>query len=462
MKPIARRTFLGGLAAGVATTALAPWRRVSASGGAPCRFLFVLEGNCYEPRTILAPSARSVLDDGAASGPIGGARWWHRSYRHDTVLDVEGSDLAMAPALGALADQGLVDQTTAIFGLSSRIIGGGHSGYHGALSCTRTLSGRAGGQTIDAYLAGLEAVRGETPFEAVRLNVGSGALNFGACAAAPGLSLPMINDPVAAHSVLYGAFDPGEAQRSFNRQRHLLAFLREDVQAAMADTRLDTREAGKLSLYGESIEALQLSQSRLEAMALTPAPVPENGLTPIPRFGATLDLATSALIDGLTPVAVVGSGAGGPFSLTYSSVSNVGRHDMHHGSAGNETLRQNILDVTRLQVAEIARVARRLADIPEGDGSMLDHTVIVFIGDNGEQHHSTASEFPVLLIGGGAFLQPGGRTLLYPGLGSEGHRQVSNLWNTLGYVAGQELDDFGGEEGTLRRAFGPLEELLAI
>ncbi|MFK7989111.1 MAG: DUF1552 domain-containing protein [Sandaracinaceae bacterium] len=462
MKPFTRRTFLASLAAGAATAAIAPWRRASAAEGDPCRFLFVLEGNCYEPRTILAPSARAVLDDGAASGPIGDQRWWYRTYQHDSMLEVASPDLAMAPALGALADHGLVDQTTAIFGLSSRIIGGGHSGYHGALSCTRTLSGRAGGQTIDAYLAGLEAVRGETPFEAVRLNVGSGALNFGACAAAPGLSLPMINDPVAAHSVLYGAFAPGEAQRSFNRQRHLLAYLRDDVQGALLDGRLGGGEAAKLDLYGRSIEAMLLSQARIESMDLSPAPTPESGLSPLPRLGAQLDLATSALIDGLTPVAVVGSGAGGPFSLTYSSVSSVSRHDMHHGSAGDATLRQNIEDVTRLQVAEIARVAKRLADTPEGDGNMLDRTVIVFIGDNGEQHHSTASEFPVLLIGGGAFFMPGGRTLLYPGVSSDGNRQLSNLWNTLGYIAGESLDDFGGEAGNLRRAFGPLEELLAI
>ena len=92
---------------------------------------------------------------------------------------------------------------------------------------------------------------------------------------------------------------------------------------------------------------------------------------------------------------------------------------------------------------------------------MLDHTVIVYIGDNGEQHHSTASEFPVVLIGGRALgLQTNGRTLVYPGMSSDGHRQLSNLWNTLGYVAGEELDDFGAE-GPSRRALGPLAELLA-
>ncbi|MEM9074590.1 MAG: DUF1552 domain-containing protein, partial [Myxococcota bacterium] len=337
-----------------------------------------------------------------------------------------------------------------------------HSAHHGALSSTRTLSGRAGGQTIDAFLAGLESVRGETPFEAIRMNVGGGALNFGACAQGAGLSLPLINDPQAAYNVLYGAFASGEAERAFNRQRRLLAFLQEDVQAALADGRLNPRETSKLNVYGSSVEALQLTQSRLGDLSVTPPPAPEGGLAPLDTFGAHLDLAVSAFIDRLCNVAVVGSGAGGNFSLTYTSISNVGRHDMHHGSAGNATLRQNIVEVTARQVREIARVARRLADTPEpdGDGSMLDNTLIVFLGDNGEQHHSTASEFPVLLLGGSAMIAGGGRSLLYPGLSGGGHRQLSNLWNTLGHLGGASLDQFGGESGPLRRAAGPLGELI--
>jgi hypothetical protein len=68
----------------------------------------------------------------------------------------------------------------------------------------------------------------------------------------------------------------------------------------------------------------------------------------------------------------------------------------------------------------------------------------------------------VLLLGGTAIgLQPGGRTIIYPTVHRAENRQLSNLWNTLGYAAGQTLDEFGGEAGTLRRARGPLTELLA-
>ena len=117
---------------------------------------------------------------------------------------------------------------------------------------------------------------------------------------------------------------------------------------------------------------------------------------------------------------------------------------------------QAIRDVNRAQVAAIAAGARRLAD-----AGLLDRTVIVWVGDNGEQHHSTASEFPILLLGGsGVGLRSGGRTVVYPGVNSSENRQLSNLWNTMGYLAGESLDTFGGEEGDLRKAAGPLAELM--
>ena len=91
---------------------------------------------------------------------------------------------------------------------------------------------------------------------------------------------------------------------------------------------------------------------------------------------------------------------------------------------------------------------------------MLDNTLIVYLGDNGEQHHSTASDFPILLLGGRGLGRSGlGETLIYPGLEADRHRQLSNLWNTLGHLGGAPLNDFGAE-GRTRRALGPLTELL--
>jgi hypothetical protein len=188
------------------------------------------------------------------------------------------------------------------------------------------------------------------------------------------------------------------------------------------------------------------------------------------RFGAQLKLAVAALKGQLTNVAVVTSGTGddcGP--LIYPSEPNpayqtIMRQVLQTWAGSDAGALQTLQDMTRQTLDAVAAAAQDLMNTPDpaGTGSMLDNTVIVFISDNGEQNRSTASEFPVVLIGGKNLgLVTGGRTIVYPGVdtGGSAHRQVSNLWNTLGHLAGEELDRFGAE-GPFRVAPGPLEELM--
>ena len=92
--------------------------------------------------------------------------------------------------------------------------------------------------------------------------------------------------------------------------------------------------------------------------------------------------------------------------------------------------------ITR-QVGMVAQMARRF-NVPEGDGTMLDHTVFVFMPDNGDQHHSPSSM---------AHVTSGPRSIPVdvPREGQANHRQVSNLFNTLGWCAGEALNDFGAD-----------------
>ncbi|MGE0784227.1 MAG: DUF1552 domain-containing protein [Sandaracinaceae bacterium] len=462
-----RRDFMK-LAGISGLAAAAPFgARFAGATGATCpKFLFVVEGNGFEPASVLCDSARAALD-ATMSGAVDTKRWWCNSYRHDSPMELSTPDLAQSSYLSSqfgtafplepLAEQGLVDQSTVLLGLSSRIVGGGHSGMHGALSSTRTIGGRPGGPTIDAYLAGIPEVRQDTPFDAFRIGVGGGGIDFGTCAYGYGRPAPVIRDESEAYAFAYGAFASGNARQVFEQRDRMLRFAAEDVRAAEARFTGNPGELAKLGTYEASIDELLQSQERLRSMTVTAPPAPMTGLSPLPQLAQLLDMAAGALIDGLTNVAVVTSGTGGAFGMTYSTVSSTARHDMQHQSGGNPTLLDAIRQVNRAQVDAIAKAARRLAD-----ASILDQTIIVWIGDNGEQHHSTSSEFPILLIGGsGVGLKPGGRTVLYPGLSSANHRQLSNLWNTLGHVAGVALDEFGGEAGNLRKAPGPLPELLA-
>ncbi len=429
------------------------------------RFLFVVEGNCFEPITMLGDPARAALD-GSMANPLDGARWWYTRYAHDASLTIAGG-LETAPALAGLGE--LAQRAAVLYGLSSKITGGGHSAQHGVLASARTTAGRAGGQTIDAWLAAQPAVRQQAPFDALRLGANDDPakpLDFRTCAYAAGQSAPMLLQPEKAYQALFGSVAGGAAAAGFERRGAQLDFAAGDVRATLAAFGGNSAERAKLEAYLASLEALQARRRRLVEIGpqLEGARPDEivDANTALGRFAQQLELAAAALIGGLTHVAVVGCGTGGDFGMRYPEVINgVGRHDLHHTSGAVPAHLAAIHSVTRMQVDAIAAAARRLAAAPDiGGGSVLDHTVIVYIGDNGEQHHSTASEFPVLIIGGeGLGLRTGNRTIVFPGLRSAGHRQVSNLWNTMGHLAGAQLDRFG-REGPTRVAPGPLGELI--
>lgn len=499
MNSLSRRALLRRLSTGAGAALLLPlMSRLTHAAPVPApRFVFILEGNCFEPIALLDPAVRAAINAKATPQVQATDRWWYSSYRHTAPIVVPSTQFSMTTALQPISSAGLDSQTAVLFGLSSRITGGGHSALHGVLSSTRSLGGLPGGPTIDAALAAVPQVRGTTPYDAVRLGVSydlTARLNYDTCAYDRNRAAPLIVDPYAAYSTLFGLVGSATDQASFNQRANLLQFAQTEVSAALGAFSGSSSERAKLENYLTTLQASAMRQSQLVGLrsklsGLAPQSPSTNVLythnqtlnnDPLSRFAAQLQLVTAALQGELTHVVVMGAGTGLNFDMQYPTANpaankSVTRHNLHHGSAANPTYQTTIHDVTAQQVSAIVnQMAVPLKNTPDPNGgSMLDNTVIVYISDNGEQHHSTASEFPVLLIGGGALgLKTGGRTIVYPGVdtGGAGHRQVSNLWNTLGHLSGGapfklgttkiDFDQFGAE-GSGRVASGPLTELLS-
>jgi hypothetical protein len=475
-----RRRFVEAAGFGAGAAIVAPFMRSIAhtqeANTSSMRFVIVVEGNCFEPITVLSAAARSELE-AASTGDLEAHRWFTRSYTHDAPLLISDSGLGSARALDPLVgDDSRLDlqsESAVVFGLSSLVAGGGHTTHHGALSCTRSTQSSPGGPTIDHWLSQVPAVAGATPFDALRLGItgGGDTLVYETCAFGKAQPAPIICNPTIAFNTAFGAAAQGTARTAFNERTELLEFARADVSAALREFNGSSAEREKLERYLASIEQISLRQNDLLGMTeALQAVVPEDPSTnalhtsdhPLDHLRAQFEIATAALLGGLTNVVVLASGTGSAFNVQYSSlIDTVARHDLHHESGGNPEYLETIHEVSRQHVDMIAQMARTLAATPEvgGDGSMLDHTIILYISDNGEQHHSTAEEWPCLLVGGRQLgFKTDGRTVIYPKFDNPNNRQVSNLFNTLGFAAGQELTDFGNE-GAKRIAEGELTEI---
>jgi len=117
------------------------------------------------------------------------------------------------------------------------------------------------------------------------------------------------------------------------------------------------------------------------------------------------------------------------------------RHDAHH--AGTTGL---LTAMDRWEAALVARLIERLEAVPEADGTMWDHTLVLWANSGGGMHHGGASDHPAILIAGpkvgapraGAGLRTG-RYVSFP----KKTRAMSDLFVTTANAVGVQMAKFG-------------------
>jgi hypothetical protein len=101
----------------------------------------------------------------------------------------------------------------------------------------------------------------------------------------------------------------------------------------------------------------------------------------------------------------------------------------------------------------------QLESVPEGSGTMMDHTLIVYTSNNADKQHTSGATWPVMLLGNcnGVF-----KTGCFTQL--DGTRPINALYATLLKTVGVDRDRYN-MSGKMAAKFdsgtGPLKELLA-
>ncbi len=104
--------------------------------------------------------------------------------------------------------------------------------------------------------------------------------------------------------------------------------------------------------------------------------------------------------------------------------------------------------ISRFYVSQLAYLAGRLAAMPEGEASVLDHSCLMFLSNmwSGSRHDST--KVPLLLVGGLGGAIETGRVLDYTSE-SNGDRKLCGLYLSLMDRMGVKLDHFGDADAPL-------------
>jgi len=454
-----RRSFLNGITLGAGGAVLNPvlgQLLAEAEGiiGKPKRFIFFVEGNGLNPNHI-QPLNIPRKKNGQSQN------------NEDTLRDLPFGKADLPPALEPLAE--FHDRMTIIQGLSGRVCGGGHSNNFGALGA---YSGKAGAvdETIDA------AVGKALPAIFNNFNFGIStkpdhSVIYNCSAAGPGIKLPTQCRPDLAYNTLFGSIAKGEGAAKFSASQDLLDFMAGDLRRTKAN--LGSADREKLHSYLGAFENLRDRQSRLVEVRdqlSEIAPVPDDKFrSPVEtdRLDAHCDLASAALIGRLTNVVTVASGVGDKyFGIKFEGLGiGLGKHGIGHGGSFDGMNADELaIKIRKFHLGLLNRMLEQLDSVPEGDGTMLDNTIAIYLSDSAEAHHSRCWEWPSFVIGDLGGKRPsGGRFLNYPGYGTPGHRTINGLYNTFLHAAGAPRDDFGHEDIGLKDLdqSGPLAELMA-
>jgi hypothetical protein len=376
-----------------------------------------------------------------------------------------------------------LDRMTIIQGLRGTHLNPNHGAGYGALSGLPQAPAdkrRVRAETIDAALARVSP--GLFPLVVLGINGGGTETStaYGISAWGQGKPIPIQCRPELAYESLFGG--AGVDRNDFLTRKNLLDFVADDLKHVRSDLGAAGRE--QLEYHLDALESLSTRWGRLgelkeDGKLARHAPkqftAPPQSMPDI--ISAQFDIAAAALSAGLTNVVTITSGLGG-LSPNYKGFSNMGQHSAGHGNPdpdlgvrGTEVVRR----AHRFMAERTAALMKRLQSIPEGAGTMLDNTLVVFMSDSAERQHTQGNQWPVVLLGNLGGRLKTGRLITYPmqaklvendygdsreqGTGHPTNPTLNRLYCTLLHAAGAPRENFnllvpGLDEN------GPLAELL--
>ena len=119
-----------------------------------------------------------------------------------------------------------------------------------------------------------------------------------------------------------------------------------------------------------------------------------------------------------------------------------GQHGLSHEPNSNADAQEKLTKINTWYAGEVAHLAQRLAATPEpgGDGSLLDHTTILWTNELGEGNSHSHDDIPWLLVGGGLGFKTG-RAVQFPGVSH--NRLLVTLARAMGH---ESLTTFGNPD----------------
>ncbi len=339
-----------------------------------------------------------------------------------------------------------------------------HSAFFGALGGYRGSDGvPPSGPTIDYELSkvlpetllphlciGMDSMENMTTKPTLATLSASGA----------GQPIFMHSNPNHLYQMLYGGISTGDIRRQHEAKSTLLNQI--ESMAALGAKSLPSQERQRYGQYVQGFQDINGLRGRLEKVSdhlRKFAPEVDSRYTK-PEFetdwhDVLLDLGISSLTSGITNTLTIGSGRGEIFgSWKGLGIAEQGHNLGHMDQPGNPIW----IKIRQYNSRMLVRIMEKLESIPEGSGTMMDNTLIVYTSNNADKQHTSGANWPVVLLGN---IDRAFKTGCFTQL--DGSRPINALYTALLHAVGAPRDRFNMTDQLAKKydsGNGPLAEVL--
>ena len=215
--------------------------------------------------------------------------------------------------------------------------------------------------------------------------------------------LPMENNPRKVFIQLFGEGDtPQERTAISDQTRSLLDRVRDRINAMRRD--LSAGDRVILDNYVETVREIERRVQLASSRDLSGISVPEAPIGELNQFGSQVDLLFDLIAlayqADLTRVASYIMVAEG----TNRTYNHIGVSDSFHPVSHHANDLSRIEKLVKIQTWHVERFAafvKKLSAIPDGDGSLLDHSMFLYGSNMSNSDRHNGHPLPTILVGGG-------------------------------------------------------------
>jgi Protein of unknown function (DUF1552) len=377
----------------------------------------------------------------------------HGAIMEKWTPEKEGTDFELGPILEPLKP--FQKQLTVISGLGNRP--GESQAVHAIvpatwLSCTHPKQGQDPNMAVTADQIAAKYIGQDTPLPSLEIATeapgGGGACdrdygcNYSGTIAyrTATTPLPMEYNPRKLFQRLFGRGDsPEERKELIEEQASILDMVQDDASALQRT--LGVRDRAMLNDYLDTVRELERRVQKTQSQDLSHLKLPNVPVGNPESFDQTMnlmyDMAALAYQANLTRIMNMMVAA----EVSGRTYNNIGVPDAFHAvshHANDPVKKDKLVKIQNYHTKVLAKFLTKLSTTPDGDGSLLDHSIILYGSNMSNSDRHNQFPLPTAFIGGGCGKLKGGQHLRYPD-----HTPLANALLTMLDRAGVPVDKVG-------------------